>query len=567
MLNDKKNWITRTCEVNAEFTALQEALGFDETLTALLWTRGIRDFEAARRFFRPSWSYLHNPLLMKDMDIVVPRIMRAINEGETLMIYGDYDVDGTTAVALVSSYLSNFTDRIITYTPDRYKEGYGLSMDGIQFASDHGCTVLIALDCGIKAVEQAKFASENGIDLIIGDHHTPGPKLPEAFAILDPKRSDCSYPYDELSGCGIGFKICQALNERFGRPESELEPLLDLLVVSIGADIVPITGENRILAQLGLERLNRNPRPGFRLIMQQAKKSVFDITDVVFTIAPRINAAGRIDHANAAVQLLNSQNTHEAQSILKEINEFNQTRKDLDKETAASALAMLEKDADCTYSSVVFDSSWHKGVIGIAASRLIETYYRPTVVFTENKGILAGSARSVKGFNVYDALDACSEHLIQFGGHKYAAGMTMAPEKYHDFKSAFENYVRENISEEQKVEDLLIDASFDVEDLNDQWMRRLMFFHPHGPQNDLPTFIGIPKGIEEVKVIGADKSHLKFKWKGVDCIAFGCANWLEDLVNERVKIAYHLEYNEFRNVKFEQVRVIDIKPLDSPTVG
>lgn len=566
MPNDTKNWITRKYEVNSEFKALQEALGFDETQTALLWTRGIRDFEAARRFFRPSWNYLHNPLLMKDMDIAIPRIMRAINDGETIMIYGDYDVDGTTAVALVSSYLKEFTDQVITYIPDRYKEGYGLSMDGIQFASDNGCTVLIALDCGIKAMEQAVFAAENDIDLIIGDHHTPGPELPAAFAILDPKRTDCSYPYDELSGCGIGFKICQALNERFGRPESELEPLLDLLVVSIGADIVPITGENRILAQLGLERLNRNPRPGFRLIMQQANKSTFDITDVVFTIAPRINAAGRIDHADAAVKLLTSQNPSETQSILKAINEFNQTRKDLDKETAASALAMLEKDSDCIYSSVVFDGSWHKGVIGIAASRLIETYYRPTIVFTESKGVLAGSARSVKGFSVYDALDACSEHLIQFGGHKYAAGMTLSPEKYDDFKSAFEKYVRENISEEQQTEDIIIDAPFDIEDLDDQWMRRLMFFHPHGPQNDLPTFTGIPTGVTDVRTIGAEKTHLKFKWKNVDCIAFGCARWLEDVANERVQIAFHLEYNEFRNVKFEQVRVIDIQLREDPII-
>lgn len=562
MEGGQKRWTQIQTEKTADYTALRDRLKFDDTLTSLLWNRGIRDFEAARRFFRPSPDQLHNPFLMKDMEKAVSRVLSAIDNGETIMVYGDYDVDGTTAVTTVATFLQFYTDRVITYIPDRYLEGYGLSTAGIQFASDHDCAIVIALDCGIKAFEQADLAVELGIDLIIGDHHTPATELPNAFAILDPKRLDCSYPYDELSGCGIGYKLCSAIQERMGRPQEELYPLLDLVVVSIGADIVPITGENRVLAQMGLERLNTQPRPAFRLIKENARKAVFDITDVVFTIAPRINAAGRIDHADNAVQLMMSTDGYATAAILNKINEFNTQRKELDSSITDEALALLESDKDCEFSSVVKADHWHKGVIGIVASRLMQQYYRPTLVFTESNGVLAGSARSVKDFNIYNALEACSEHLIQFGGHMYAAGMTLQPEKYSDFKSAFEQYVAENIQENQRAEEIIIDGELDIDEIDDQWVRRLMHLHPHGPLNTLPTFSAIPKSISHVQKMGSDKSHIKFKWKGVNCIGFGLADWENQIVAESVEIAFHLEYNEFRNQKTLQVRILDIRALE-----
>lgn len=554
-----KRWTLREVDRTSEFFELGKSLGFDEPLTKLLWTRGIRDFEAARRFFRPEKNNLHNPFLMTDMSAVTDRLIRAIDSGENILIYGDYDVDGTTAVALVSSYLRRYSDHIGTYIPDRYAEGYGLSEQGVRFAADNGFSVLIALDCGIKAYRQAELAKESGIDLIIGDHHTPGDRLPDAFAVLDPKRSDCNYPYPELSGCGIGFKICQALNELWGKDFSELEELLDLVTVSIGADIVPVTGENRLLAQLGLEVLNRNPRPAFKLMKEEAGKRLFDIGDIVFTIAPRINAAGRVDHADSAVRLLLAKEEENAREVLRKVNEFNTTRKELDQSITAEALEMLESDPACKHSSVVFHKSWHKGVIGIVASRLVETHYRPTVVFTESNGILAGSARSVNGFDIYDALEACADHLIQFGGHRYAAGMTLHSEQYAQFKSTFEEYVSTHIREEQKTEELLIDEILDIRSVGDSWIRRLMFFHPHGPGNNLPLFRTSAEYISDVKKIGADRRHLKFKWGEMDCIAFGMADRENLLLSGQAEIAYHLEFNEFRGVRKLQVRIVDIR--------
>lgn len=553
-----KNWIDRNIEITDDFNSLKNALGFDQTLTALLWSRNVRDFEAARRFFRPSLTSLHDPFLMTDMKKAVERTLKAIDGGETILVYGDYDVDGTTAVALVTTYLRNFTNKVITYTPDRYKEGYGLSTAGIQFASDNDCTLIIALDCGIKAYEQAVQSKDLNIDLIIGDHHTPGDKLPDAFAILDPKRSDCSYPYDELSGCGIGFKLCHGIQLKLDRPLDELTPLLDLLVVSIGADIVPITGENRILANAGLEQLNLHPRIAFQLMKEEAKKSTFSITDVVFTIAPRINAAGRIEHADAAVELLLASTKEEAEGILADINEYNRTRRALDQATTEEALSQL-KDESKRFSTVVYKENWHKGVIGIVASRLIENYYRPTIVFTNSHGILAGSARSVEGFDIYQALDHCKEHLIQFGGHKYAAGMTLAPENYQLFKEAFETYVASNLSEAQQIEDLYIDSELDIRSVNEQWIRRLMKFHPHGPHNDLPLFKAKLKSVSDARRIGADKSHLKFKWMGVDCIAFNEGDRMDELQSGNLQMAFHIEYNEFMNKTSVQLRVVDFQ--------
>lgn len=516
--------------------------------------------EAAKRFFQPDRSQIHNPLLMADMEKAVTRVIRAIDRGENILVYGDYDVDGTTAVALVSSYLEKYSDQIHTYIPDRYKEGYGLSEAGVQFAADNDFSVIIALDCGIKAFSQALMAKELDIDLIVCDHHTPAEELPEAYAVLDPKRKDCKYPYKELSGCGVGYKLCCAIEERRGGKAENLDGWLDLLAVSIGADIVPITGENRVLALLGLERLNRKPRPAFDLIIREARKTEFNITDVVFTIAPRINAAGRIYHGSKAVELLTCTNHLTAQKVLDEVNRHNQERKNLDSSITDEALLQVEA-SDLKFTNVVYREDWHKGVIGIVASRLIENYYRPTIVFTQSNGHLAGSARSVQGFSVYNAIEACSEHLIQFGGHKYAAGMTMELEKFDDFRYAFDKYVGEHITEEHKSPELIIDAEFDPSEFSMQFMRRLKLMHPHGPENDLPTFsMKLPK-LENAKAIGSDKSHLKFTANGIDCIAFGMAKKIELLEDSPIEIAFHIEENEFRGNVKPQFRVVGIREV------
>ncbi len=566
MIKTAKAWRYEPVPDSVEFRQLKDSLKFDDILTQLLWNRGIRDFEAARRFFKPSANDLHDPRLMKDMDKSVDRLLKAIHNGESILVYGDYDVDGTTSVALVSTFLEEWTDKVACYIPDRYKEGYGISSQGIQFAIDSDVDVIIALDCGIKAYDQAKMAKDNGIDLIVCDHHTPGPELPEAFAILDPKRKDCGYPYKELSGCGVGYKLCQAIAERKGMDESELTPYLDLLVVSIGADIVPITGENRILAIRGLHRLNTEPRPAFRLMMQNARKQVFNITDVVFTIAPRINAAGRIRSGSDAVELMRCKSTLQAQEFLSEINEHNQTRKELDRSITAEALNIVEQEM-LKHSTVVYREDWHKGVIGIVASRLIETYFRPTIVLTKSNGLLAGSARSVPGFDLYQALDACSDYLLQFGGHKYAAGMTLEEDDLPKFKKAFDQHVGENITEEMTVPEVKIDAKISVEDINSQFERRLKLFHPHGPENDLPVFsteIGLASN---VKTIGSDRSHLKFEVSGVDCIAFGMAEHADLVQSGNAEMAYHIEYNEFRGTVNLQLRVIDIRECGSAFVS
>ncbi|KAB2814024.1 single-stranded-DNA-specific exonuclease RecJ [Phaeocystidibacter luteus] len=552
-------WISNALPSSSEFEQLRDSLKFDEILTSILWSRGVRDFEAARRFFRPSTDFLHDPFRMADMEKAAARVIRAIDSGERIMVYGDYDVDGTTAVALVSSYLDDFTDHVVTYIPDRYKEGYGLSEEGIRTASDNDISVIIALDCGIKAHEQAKLARELSIDLIIGDHHTPGASLPEAYAVLDPKRKDCTYPYKELSGCGVGYKLCVAIEKLRGRDGSALHAHLDLLAISIAADIVPITGENRVLAHLGMDVLNMQDRPAIRLMIQAAQKSKFTITDVVFTIAPRINAAGRIKHASAAVELLKSKDGLEAQRVLGEINQHNTERKQLDSAITDLALEQIESLSEYEHSTVVYHESWHKGVIGIVASRLIETHYRPTVVFTKSNGVLAGSARSVIGFNLYDALDACSEQLIQFGGHMYAAGMTMEEERLSEFRTAFDQYVANNLKEEQKTPEIHIDAELNLEEVNNQFLRRLKMFEPHGPGNPLPIFSMKLNGVSGVRVIGSNKDHLKFTVAGMDCIAFKMASWEKELHDGDLEIAFHIEENEFRGRVKPQLRVLDIR--------
>lgn len=552
---------------------LQNGLGIHSILCKLLAQRGIENFDDSKNFFRPKLENLHDPFLMKDMEKAVSRIELAIENKENILVYGDYDVDGTTAVSLLSSFLAKQYPKVDTYIPDRYKEGYGVSSQGIDYASDNNISLIIALDCGIKAIDKVDYANSLGIDFIICDHHRPGDILPNAVAILDPKRKDCNYPYDELSGCGVGFKLSQALTAQWNLDPEEYLQFLDLLALSIGSDIVPITGENRILAFWGLKRINENPRPGFKLLIELAGKrnQELSIMDLVFLLGPRINAAGRISHGKLAVSLLSGENIDRLEEDAKKINTQNDERKVLDKNICAEALELIKSDKEENRSStVVYDPSWHKGVIGIVASRLIENYYRPTVVFTKSKNVLAGSARSVKGFDVYNALDACSDILEQFGGHMYAAGMTLKEENYLAFKNKFEKVVAESIREEHKIPLLEIDSEIRFEDINEKFFRILKQFGPFGPKNMAPIFRTdnlIDTG--NSRPVGADKTHLRFEIAdpetgiGFTGIGFGLANKIEVLQSKRpFSLAYHLDENHFNGKTSIQLRVLDLKYTD-----
>lgn len=547
---------------------LAQALNVEDFVATLLIQRGIETFEDAKNFFRPSLEHLHDPYLMKDMDKAVSRIERAIENQENIMVFGDYDVDGTTAVSLVSSYLKSHYPHIATYIPDRYDEGYGISYKGIDYADDNGISLIIALDCGIKSIDHIAYAKAKNIDFIVCDHHRPGEILPDAVAVLDPKREDCSYPYDELCGCGVGFKLIQALGQNRNETIEDLVPYLDLVATAIAADIVPITGENRVLAYFGLKVINSEPRPGIKALVHQVKKKVLDITDVVFIISPRINAAGRIKHGNHAVELLTEFDLEQAQQFASEIEQYNADRKDLDKKITKEAFQqILQNNEEERFSTVVFQEDWHKGVIGIVASRLIETYYRPTLVFTKSGDKYAASARSVKGFDVYNALDACSEHLEQFGGHMYAAGMTLKAENYQLFKDAFEKYVQETIQPEMRTPEIEIDAEIDFSDITPKLIRILKQFEPFGPQNMTPVFM--TKDIKDTgyaKTLGAEEEHLRLFVKqslgteGIAAIGFGLGKKLNIAQNQNpFQLAYTIAENEWNGNISTQLMLKDIR--------
>ncbi len=548
---------------------LAAALNVEEFVASLLVQRGIETFEEARKFFRPTFADLHNPYLMKDMDKAVERIEKAIENEENILVFGDYDVDGTTAVSLVSSYLKTYYPNIATYIPDRYEEGYGVSFKGIDFADDNNFSLIIALDCGIKSIDHVAYAKERNIDFIICDHHRPGEFLPEAVAVLDPKRADCSYPYDELCGCGIGFKLIQALGENRNQTIEDLIPYLDLVATAIAADIVPITGENRVLAHFGLQVINSDPRPGIKALIHQIKKQTLDITDVVFIIAPRINAAGRIKHGNYAVQLLSEFNFEQAQKFASEIEKYNSDRKELDKRITKEALSQIEENQEKErFTTVVFQEDWHKGVIGIVASRLIETYFRPTLVFTKSGDKYAASARSVLGFDVYNALESCAEHLEQFGGHMYAAGMTLKEENYKNFKAAFEKVVKETIHPDSLTPEIAIDAEINFSDITPKLTRILKQFEPFGPQNRTPVFL--TKNIKDTgysKKMGADEDHLKLFVKqntpdGITAIGFGLGNKIDLVTNQKpFEALYCIDENEWNGKISLQLRLKDINGI------
>ncbi len=539
-----------------------------ETLVAqLLVQRGIDSYEGAKKFFRPALEDLHDPFLMKDMDVAVARIAKAIEAGENILIFGDYDVDGTTAVALVSSYLLKFYPNVATYIPDRYNEGYGISFQGIDFAEDNGFSLIIALDCGVKAIDKVAYAKERNIDFIICDHHRPGEKLPEAVAVLDPKREDCTYPYDELCGCGVGFKLVQALGSRRGEDIVDLIPYLDLVATAIGADIVPITGENRVLAYHGLQVINTNPRIGFKAIIDQIKKTELTISDVVFIIAPRINAAGRMEHGQHAVNLLTETNYEQAAKFAAQIEKFNYDRRELDQEITQEALLQIEANNEKEgFTSVVYKDSWHKGVIGIVASRLTETYYRPTLVFTKSGDKLAASARSVKGFDVYNALEGCSECIEQFGGHKYAAGLTLLEGQYETFKKQFEKVVAETIDPSLLIPEINVDALIDLNDISPKLMRILKQFAPFGPGNMTPVFMA--ENLRDTgygKGVGEDEKHLKLAvtqndGSPVGCIGFNLGDKIAIVKEGRpFDAVFNLDENEWQGNISLQLKLKDIR--------
>ncbi|MFT7899723.1 single-stranded-DNA-specific exonuclease RecJ [Tenacibaculum ascidiaceicola] len=545
---------------------LAKELSIDTTLAKILVQRGIKTFDEAKHFFRPSLSNLHNPFLMKDMEVAVQRIEKAVKNNENILVFGDYDVDGTTAVSLMSSYLKTIHPNIATYIPDRYEEGYGVSFQGIDFAEDNGFSLIIALDCGIKAIDKVDYATKKGIDFIICDHHKPGSEVPKAVAVLNPKQVDCNYPYDELCGCGVGFKLIQALASKRNQTIEDLIPYLDLVATAIAADIVPMTGENRILAYHGLQVINSQPRNGIKAIIHQLQKKELTITDVVFIIAPRINAAGRMKHGNYAVELLTEMDFDSAVKFASAIEKFNSDRKELDRAITQEALLQIENNNEQeNYTTVVFDESWHKGVIGIVASRLTETYYRPTLVFTKSGEKLAASARSVKGFDVYNALEQCSEFIEQFGGHKYAAGLTLLPEQYQNFKNKFEEVVAATIDKNLLTPEITIDAEIDLSEITPKFFRIIQQMAPFGPLNMKPVFTTTAvRDNGYGKQVGADSSHLKLNiiygsdQKTYNAIGFGLGNKISAVHND-FDIAYTLDENTWNGYTSIQLMLKDLK--------
>lgn len=565
-----KRWKVKPKASEESIAELRRQIKGLTRLTAnLLIQRNITDYESARRFFKPSLDDLHDPFLMKDMDKAVERLNKALHENEKIMVYGDYDVDGTTSVALMYSFLRRFHSKIEYYIPDRYTEGYGISFKGIDFAHQNDITLIIALDCGIKAVDKINYANERNIDFIICDHHTPGDSLPQAIAVLDPKRADCEYPYKELSGCGVGFKLIQAFSSSNSIAQHNYTDLLDLVAVSIASDIVPITGENRTLAHYGLKRINSHPRIGLKSIIQVAgiEGTVLRINDIVFKIGPRINAAGRIDSAREAVRLLTTENEEEAAEIGKKINEQNQTRQALDQNITKEALAMIETSdvQKSKKSTVLYNPGWHKGVIGIVASRLIETYYRPTIILTESNGKITGSARSVYGFNLYEAIDACSDLLENYGGHMYAAGLTLKHENLETFINRFEEVVSSRITTEQTIPVIEVDAVIGFNAITEKFYETLKRFEPFGPENQSPVFATL-NAIDggDTRVVGKLSDHLKLDLMHenihIPGIAFGMADLCEQIrAVQSYAVCYAIDENNFKGVTTLQLMIKDIR--------
>ena len=560
---------------------LEHELNISSAAARMLVVRGIQTADEARAFVRPSLEMLHDPFLMKDMDKAVERLHQAITQGEKILIYGDYDVDGTTAVAVMYRFLQNLVSNLSPltfnldyYIPDRYTEGYGVSQQGIDYAAAQGCNLIITLDCGIKAVEKVAYAASKGIDVIVCDHHTPGEELPNAVAVLNMKRSDCPYPYKDLSGCGVGFKLAQAYTSRYDLPFDNLIPLLQLLAMSIASDIVPITGENRILAHFGIQQLNKAPFTGLSAIMAVAsiEEKRLTISDLVYKIGPRINACGRMKSGRAAVELLLTDDPDFARQQAEEVNHHNEDRRDCDTETTKEALAQLQGDPMFANrrSTVVYAPHWHKGVVGIVASRLTENYYRPTIVLTASEdGIISGSARSVGGFDIYAAIDSCSDLLTNFGGHKFAAGLSMHINDLPEFQERFEAYVAAHIREDQLQPTLQIEAELQLGDITKSFYNVLRHLEPFGPGNPRPLFVSRHLiNHRDTRAVGKEREHLRLdvtdRVNAITGIAFGRADMAEYIQNgNAVDICYELNENTFNHYTTIQMMVQDIQPCSA----
>lgn len=579
----EKRWVLKEKGDFETVRKLQNELNINIHLANLLVQRGIRTFDEAKAFFRPQLSDLHDPFLMKDMDIAIERIENAIANNEKILVYGDYDVDGTSAVALVYSFLKEHYSEVDFYIPDRYSEGYGISYQGIDFAEENNFTLIIALDCGIKAINQIKYANEKGIDFIIGDHHRPGDIIPDAVAVLDPKRNDSEYPYNELSGCGIGFKLIQAFTIKNNIPFTLIEKYLDLVAISIASDIVPITGENRILAYYGLKLINTKPRVGIEAVLRFSNicksndynsdselffKRELTINDLVFLISPRINAAGRMESGKSSVELLICESIEKALQVGELINNNNIDRKNLDSFTTQQAIDIIKNDSFLkdSKSTVLFHPEWHKGVIGIVASRLTEEYYRPTIILTQSNGLITGSARSVKDFDIYDAIEACSDLLEHFGGHKYAAGLSLKPENLEKFRLRFEEEVCKSIKENMLTPEIEIDDIINLNDINSKFFNILKQFSPFGPGNMSPVFqtdnvkdAGYSKvvGNNHIKLAVINPEIASYPFSG---IAFQQADSFPYIQKGfPFSICFHIEENEWNGKTSLQLNVKDIK--------
>jgi len=567
----EKKWVIKERGDSVVVRQLAGALGVSESLANIMVQRGITTAAESHAFFNPSLEFLHDPFMMKDMNIAVDRLSTAIKKNERILVYGDYDVDGTTAVALVYSFLKEQYSNVDYYIPDRYKEGYGVSFQGIDYAVAGNCKIIITLDCGIKAVEKVSYAKSKGLDVIICDHHYPGYEIPRALAVLDPKQPGCTYPYKELSGCGVGFKLIHAYSKIHGIPFSTTASYLDLVAVSIASDIVPITGENRVLAYFGLRQLNEAPRTGLKEIIREAEVfRALTIEDVVFKIGPRINAAGRMETGSKAVELLISNDSKLATGISKEINSFNIERRTVDRVITTEAMRMISEDQSNTNAktTVLYNPAWKKGVIGIVASRLIETYYRPTVILTESNGFATGSARSVQGYDLYQAIEACSDLLESFGGHMFAAGLTLKKENIKPFIERFEQYVNRTITEDQLVPRIFIDTELSFSEINDEFFRVMSQFQPFGPENMSPLFVSrMVFDTGAGRMVGSNGEHLKLDLcqessatKSLPAIGFNLANHFEYIKSHKpFDICYSIEMNEFRGSKNLQLNIRDIK--------
>ena len=570
-MGKEKKWILKNVADEETVTRLSSELGIDPVLTRLLVQRGVGTFQEARAFFRPSLDNLYDPFLMKDMDKAVARVEAAVSSGEKILVYGDYDVDGTTAVSLVYSFLRRLTVNVDFYVPDRYEEGYGVSYKGIDWAADNGFGLIITLDCGIKANDKVSYAAEKGIDVIVCDHHLPENDLPPAVAVLDPKRADCSYPFDDLSGCGVGFKLVQAYSQKNGLPFENLIPLLDLLVVSISSDLVSVVGENRTLAHFGLKQLNENPRKGLLAMIHLSGLDPGHITidDIVFRIGPRINAAGRMESGRVAVELLTAEEDDVAARIGSEINRYNNERKSIDREITREALEMVQSGncLSARNATIVYNPSWHKGVVGIVASRLVEAFYRPTIVFTRSNGYVTGSARSVHGFDLYDAIESCADLLENFGGHLYAAGLTLKEENLPEFCDRIEKFIEDNIREEMLTPVIMIDARLDFSQITPKFFRILKQFQPFGPGNNAPVFL--TENVYDngnARKVGADGSHLKLEliqesqpYRSISAIAFNKSEHFEHIKSGNpIDICYSIVENYYRGIANLQLRIKDL---------